>query len=333
MPNRRSKRGARKSQPPAGEMPKKSSSRRGGRRSGPNAQQLRFTPNLPFPESVRTTFFCEADYKIPIATASITSGAVKLNSPWLPFRPGGSSAFSSFTFLGPATESTLLPTGWSVLANANMYQFVKVLRSTIRIRWNGSNSGNNVVVTVIPTFNTASFATIYTARAAPMARQATFSVSKSNTGTDRGGWFTYSMDPYKLLAATRSEEKGDIQVGTGLFDLDPNVTLWWQIYFQSNDTDVSSTTASLLQVKVQYDVELYGLTQSTVTLAEIAGAGGGWLPGRLSVQDGHAVPREPEVCEGRRVVQRGVTLPTGYDYVTVNADPAVLLSARRVPDR
>ncbi len=229
-----------------------------------DAQILRHTPNLPIPERVRTTFSCEADYKIPIATASITSGAVKLNSPWLPFRPGGVSAFGSYTFQGPATEATLLPTGWSQLATANLYQTVKVLRSTIMIRWNGSNSGNNVVLTVVPATNVASFSDIYQVRAAPLARQATFSVSKPNTGTDRGGWFRYSIDPYVLTAATRAEEKGDLSLATN-YNLDPIVTLWWHVYLQSNDLDVSATTASLFQVKVIYDVELFQLTQMSVT--------------------------------------------------------------------
>lgn len=207
---------------------------------------------------------CEADYKIPIAAASITSGAVKLNSPWLPFRPGGSSAFGSYTFLGPATESTLLPTGWSQLANSNLYRYVKVTRSTIRIRMGGANSGNNTVLTVIPTLDVTSFATIYTARAAPLAKQATFSVSKPNTGVGAGGWFTYSVDPYVLIAATRAEAKGDLSV-TGEFNNDPLEVLWWFIYLQTNDLDVTATSASLFQIRVSYDVELFGLTQMSVT--------------------------------------------------------------------
>jgi hypothetical protein len=233
--------------------------------AGPRAQRLQNSPGVPIPEAVLTKFYCEADYKIAIATASTTSGAVKLNSPWLPFRPGGSSAFASYTFLGPATESTLLPTGWSQLTSSNLYQYCKVNRSTIRVRWNGANSGNNVVCTVVPALDVASFASVYTVRAAPLARQATFSVSKGNTGTDSEGWLTYSFDPYVILAATGQEQKGDLTAGAGLFNGDPLVTLWWHVYLQSNDLDVSSTTASLFQVKVMYDVELFGLTQMSVT--------------------------------------------------------------------
>jgi hypothetical protein len=242
----------------------KARKRKGKQRVTPGAQVIKHTPNLPIPERIRTRFYCEADYKIPVSTASITSGAVKLNSPWLPFRPGGSSAFSSYTFLGPATESTLLCTGWSQLTNANLYLFNKVVRATIKIRIGGANSANNVTLTVVPAFDIASFSSIYTVRAAPLARQATFSVSKPNTGVGRDGWFTYSFDPYMLNAATKAEAKGDISLA-GSYNLDPILVNWWHIYIQTNDLDVTATTASLVQVKVEYDVELYGLTQMSVT--------------------------------------------------------------------
>jgi len=244
---------------------KKAARRRPRRRRSANAQLIRHAPNIPIPERMRTSFYVEADYKVPIATASISSGAVKLNSAWLPFRPGGSSAFPSYTFLGPATESTLLPTGFSQLCSANLYQLVKVVRSTIMIRWNGSNSGNNVVLTVVPALDIASFSTIYTVRAAPLARQATFSVSKGNSGTNRGGWFRYSINPYILNSATNAEAKGDLTAGVSGFNLDASINFWWHVYLQSNDLDVTATTASLLQVRVRYDVELFQLTQMSVT--------------------------------------------------------------------
>jgi hypothetical protein len=244
---------------------KRRKTRNGKGRVGRDAQLLRNTPNLPIPERIRTKFYCEADYKIAIATASTTSGAVKLNSPWLPFRPGGSSAFSSYTFLGPATESTLLCTGWSQLASANLFQYFKVIRATIKIKLSGANSGNNAVLTVVPAFDIASFSNIYTVRAAPLARQASFSVSKPNIGVGADGWFVYSMDPYQLYSATQLEAKADLTSGGGLYNSDPLVNLWWHIYLQSNDLDVTATSASLFQVKVMYDVELFGLTQMSTT--------------------------------------------------------------------
>jgi hypothetical protein len=51
--------------------------------------------------------------------------------------------------------------------------------------------------------------------------------------------------------------------------------------------------------------------------------------GRMSIIEGHSVPREPTVCSGRREVTHGICLPTCHDSLVVNADPAVLLCARR----
>lgn len=232
---------------------------------GADPQVVKRAPNIPIQESMYTVFSCEADYKIPIATASITSGAVKLNSPWLPFRPGGSSAFGSYTFLGPATEATLMPTGYTTLLSSSLYNFYKVLRSTIEIRWSGSNSANNVIVTVIPTYNTTSFATIYTARAAPYARQCTFSVSKPSTGVGRDGFFRYSIDPYKIYGYNRPEAKADTLSASSGWNSDPGLTLWWQIFVQSSDLDVSSVTASSFQVRVRYHTQAFGLVQMPVT--------------------------------------------------------------------
>lgn len=199
-----------------------------------------------------------------IATASLTTGAVKLNAPYLPFRPGGSSAFPSFTFLGPATEATLQPTGYSTLVSANLYQNYKVRKSSISLKWNGSNSGNNVTVTVVPALNIASFSSIYNARTAPFAKQGSFSVSKPNTNCGADGWFHHSIEPLRLYGASRAEAKADLFIDSGAYNLDPSVTQWWFIWFQSNDLDVSSTTASLLQVRVRYEVELMTLTQLPV---------------------------------------------------------------------
>lgn len=149
--------------------------------------------------------------------------------------------------------------------SANLYQFYKVVRATIRIRLSGANSANNATLTVVPSYDVASFSNIYAVRSAPLARQAQFSVSKPNVGVSRDGWFTYSIDPYLLYSATKIEAKADLTSGSGFYNADPLVNLWWHIYLQSNDLDVTTTTASLLQVKVMYDCECYGLTQMSST--------------------------------------------------------------------
>lgn len=213
----------------------------------------------PLPRRLVTEFWCEADYKIPIASSSIQVGSVKLNSVWLPFRPGGSSAFSTMTYLGPGAETTLQPTGYSTLFSPSLYGNYKVRRSTISVRWNGSNSGNNVVAVIVPTFNTTSVSSVYQLRTMPYAKEGSFSVSKPNLGTTRSGWLTSSINPDTYFGFDRLESKADIIGNTGVEGADPNTTMWWQVYLQSNDLDVSSTTASLFQVRMHWLVECMGL--------------------------------------------------------------------------
>ncbi len=213
----------------------------------------------PLPRRLRTSFWCEADYKIPIATASLTSGAVLLNYLNLPFRVSGSSAFPSYTFLGPATETTLQPTGYTQLANAGLYNALKIRRSTIQLRWSGSTTGNNVVVTVVPALNITSIPDIYTARTLPFARQCTFSVSKPNTNVNRDGFFSYGIDPYTVYGTNPSEEKADLDVLVAGDASTPSLLYLWNIFVQTNDLDVTSTSAALFQVRLRWDVELYSL--------------------------------------------------------------------------
>jgi hypothetical protein len=73
------------------------------------------------------------------------------------------------------------------------------------------------------------------------------------------------MDPYKLAGYNRLESKADTVGLAALYNTDPLLTMWWQVYFQTNDLDVTATTASLVQFRVEYDVEIFGMSQMPVT--------------------------------------------------------------------
>jgi len=253
-------------------------------------QVLRYEPGInrmPLPPIFETSFWCEGDYKVAIATASQISGAVKLNSIWLPFRPSGSTAFPSLTFQGPATESTLQPTGYSTMFGSTApYNSYRVIMAEIFLRLSGSNSGNNQVVTVVPTVNTAPPPNVYVARTSPFAKEATFSVSKANIGTDRRGWLHHVISPYEIMGLTRKQADADIQENSSSAGSDPDLTLWWQIFFQSNDLDVTSTSASLLQIRCKYRVQCF--------LSDI-------LPDTLEEgKDGIVVVKTPCACQHKR---------------------------------
>ncbi len=248
--------------------PRKSTQGRSGRKGGIQGDVVVYRPSLyaqPLPRRYRVTFNCEADYKIPIATAAITLGSVKANSLFAPFRPGGSSAFPSFTFLGPATETSLRPTGLTDIVQSNLYGLIKVLRSRIAVRWAGSNSGNNVLCTLVPTLNTQVPSTVYQARTCPFARQCSFSVSKPNTGANRDGWLVQSINPMTIYGLNALEFKADIQANVSTGGADPAIQIWWNVFLQSNDEDVSATTASTLQVRLSWDVELFALANMALS--------------------------------------------------------------------
>ncbi len=219
----------------------------------------------PVPPRFITSFYCEADYKIPIATASITNGAVKLNSPWLPFRPGAASAFASANFLGPASETTLLPTGWSTLCSNNLYAAGKCIRSTIWVRINPTTGSGATSCVVFPQFNTLSVSSIYQARTLPYTKQCVFNSIKNNVGTGPGGWLRHSISPAAYIGYSPIEAKADIQANVFQYNADCPLSLWWGVWFQTVDLDVTATVNSLLQVRVKYDVELYAPDSMPVT--------------------------------------------------------------------
>lgn len=211
----------------------------------------------PIPRVLQTEFYCEAEYKIPIATASVTQGSVKLNSLFAPFRPGGSSAFPSFTFVGPATESSLRPTGFTDLTSGNLYQSIKTLRSDIAVRWNGSNSGNNCMAVLVPTLNTNLPSSIFQARTLPFMKEGTFSVSKPNTNCDPSGWLRHSCNPMEVYGLTPLEFKADATANVSTPTTDSALDLWWTLFLQTNDEDVTSTSASTLQVRLHWIVQMF----------------------------------------------------------------------------
>lgn len=235
---------------------------------GIDSDVITYHPTLyaqPLPRRFRVDFWCEADYKIPIAAAALVIGSVKCNSLYQPFRPGGSTAFPGYTFLGPATETSLRPTGFTNLVQSNLYGLVKVLRSRIHVRWNGSNSGNNVMCVIAPTLNTQVPVNIYQARTVPFAKEGSFSVSKPNVGADKNGWISHEINPMTIYGLNSQEFKADIQANVSTGGGDPAILTYWNVFLQSNDEDVTSTTASTLQVRLEWFVELFALANMALS--------------------------------------------------------------------
>jgi len=245
---------------------KKRNNRR--RKSGGVQKGIVYHPRdfkIPLPVNYRTEFWCEADYKVPVATAALTGGNIKLNSLFLPFRNGGSTAFPSYTFLGPATEATLEPTGYSTIMSSTLYQYSKVLSCELKLRWNGTNTGNNVILTVVPAEDGTSYSDVFHARTGPFAREYTFNASKPHENVARDGWATYRISPYRVLGLNRTEAKADLFRNQATALADPLDKITWYVFVQTQDNDVTSSSANVLQVRLHYFVELEGINVMPVT--------------------------------------------------------------------
>lgn len=211
----------------------------------------------PLPPRFITSFYMEADYKIPSATAGTFEGQIQANNPQLPFFYGSSSAFPSFTFLGPGTEGTLEPSGWSLLANTHLWQYYKVLKSELSVKVSAAVSTNNMSCTVIQLNNPALAMTVYNARIQPFARSANFYVSKQNEGCHKDGYLHVPFNASQIIGLSNLEAKADIGVLGDPLGLPPLIPIFWRVYLKTDTLDVTGTSAALFQCRVRYDVELY----------------------------------------------------------------------------
>jgi len=140
-----------------------------------------------------------------------------------------------------------------------MYRLGKVRRASIQLRWSGVNSGNNVLIGVVPTLDITSISSIYVARTSPFYKEGAFSVSKPDVNVDRSGWLSHSIDPMNLFGGDRLESKADSFNTVFGFNSTGVVNFNWQVFVQTNDLDVTSTSANLFQVRVMYETEVFNL--------------------------------------------------------------------------
>lgn len=220
---------------------------------------LVYTPGpdrVPFPPNFVTEYWCEADYRIPTATTGSTQGSPKLNSLMLPFSPGGSSAFPSYTYLSSVSEATLNPTGWSTLCNGSLYQNYKVTWAEIKVKVTPTLTTDNVTVVVVPSDNPSFPINAYVARTQRYARVAAFNASKADQGVTPDGWLTISFNPYDLMGFTSLEGKADVSLGATDYADDPSRLLQWVVFVQTVDGDAFNAPA-LFQVKMHWRAQLW----------------------------------------------------------------------------
>jgi len=216
---------------------------------------------LPLPQRYITCLYVEADYKLPTATSGPWVGQVAADAPHLPFRWGGSSSFSSLTFIGPKTEATLEPTGFSTL-NA-IYANWKCTSSQFKIKVESGSSLNNFTCTVVPTTTPSSGLTMYEARTMPNAKSASFYVSKRNEGCGADGFLTHNWNAVTAGGLTAAEVKGDTFELVSGSSFGVGFGIAYKVFLMTSTLDVTGSYDSLVRIRVRYDVELWnplGLT-------------------------------------------------------------------------
>ncbi len=236
--------------------------------------------------------------------------------------------------------STLQPVGFTTWCNANFYRAYRVLKAGISIIVTPQSVTDSVVVAIAPSTNVGDVAHILGQKYAVEATHA--------SGRPTGVKGCNIMLPiHKILGVTAAAIRDDISYTyCGTYNTKPVDTLGWACAIETGDNAVLSLPLEV-RIELFFYVELFGLTGLTqpITLRNryADGLAQDLLDaeekatleeqtsrlGRVSLHEGHAVPREPEVCTGRRVVDSGIMLKDGYEVLQVNADPAVLLTARR----
>jgi len=228
----------------------------------PETPQLVFRPsirsgNMPFPARFKTSMTVESDWKVAAATSSITNGYCYASNLYLPFyNSGGAVNTLPYTFLGPATASTLQYAGASSLLNSTMYQWFKILRSTIQVRFDPGPANADVEVVIVPSVNSALPSNIYSARQQPYAKTGKFSSSGNAQGLGSDGYLSHQLTTGQALGFSREEVKYDISDTLAIYGVGtPGAGFLWSIWLQTCDANVT-VGAGLLRVRMIADVEL-----------------------------------------------------------------------------
>jgi len=130
------------------------------------------------------------------------------------------------------------------------------MKCKLRMKLSSANTANNVIVTVVPSASSSPPTNQYTARTQPFAKTAYFNASKPNEGCLKNGWFEYSLTPQRFLGKTRIQFEADTYEFEGQYNAGPAALILWYIYLTVQDFDVTATTASVLQVRLDWEVEL-----------------------------------------------------------------------------
>lgn len=200
----------------------------------------------PFPQRFRTVMHTAIQGSVPVGTSS-NLYFVRGNSAYLPFVGG---AWGS----GLPGIGTLNPTGYSNLVNNNFFYKWRVMSSKIRVQFAPQAAVDTIVVTVTPSFNSATPASTQAALTQQFTKYKTIGENQPESSQT----ITSEMHTHRLLGVRRQAILDDL---SGQFFGNAASTpanVWaWVVNFQVIDAAVSINKIPYT-CEVMHEIELFG---------------------------------------------------------------------------
>lgn len=199
----------------------------------------------PFPPRYRTVVSTGLTGSIA-AAASAVRVFCRLNCPLTPFTGGG--------WQNPAaTLTTLNPTGYSTIANANFYQRNRVLSSRITLVLAIPDASESLAVSITPSFLTTTPSTYQAAISEQYTVRRVYNVS----ALSNGGRLSNKISVCTLLGVPESAIKNDLSGNyVGTYNTVCAIPCFWVVNIQPLQGTTASETS--YEVLLEQDVEFYG---------------------------------------------------------------------------
>lgn len=205
---------------------------------------------MPFPPRYRTKLQCDLQGYVTSATAASGNFYFLMNSIYLPAASGG------FPNSSPAIAS-LLPTGYSSLLNAHLYQRFRVFASKITVQVVPSAQADTVNFTITPSNAAGTPSVTYTAMAQPYT---TSRLCQSNQKSFVKNFITQ----HKLEGVPKKAIEDDLSGNyEGSYATQVNQPRYWNCNWSTVDA-VNTTTPLLFVVRLEYFVEMWSDTTGTL---------------------------------------------------------------------
>lgn len=209
---------------------------------------------IPFPSRYRCRLETNIYGYIPASTSPGLAGVTYtclLNQAFTPY-----NSTSLFPNSAPSV-GTVQPTGYSSLANANLYQKIRVLSSRIKVEFLPESLLDTIQVVVVPSVG-APGRNVSDWLNQPFAKSGLMSASKDDHNSRRGGSeLVHSMTQHKLLGVAPRAIMDDLSNNyTHGYTATVPTKMYWQVGWTT--PDLGATTANIkYRIILEHYVEMY----------------------------------------------------------------------------